>query len=113
MNYVDKDGNHVIAIQWEPSSILFDKILALGVDWKPGEIGGKSFRVKTKDGFANVEPGCWIIQLPLKENQRLPGTYDCWEEQHDRPDFKVLLDKDFNTFFTSLPENNSQPVNPL
>lgn len=89
-----------VSVKWEVSAESFNKIKSLGVDWEPAPMGTNIFSVKTSNGYQPVHPGMFLVRLPLKENQRVPGTYNSWVEEWDRPDFIVLTEKEYSKYQT-------------
>jgi len=77
------------AVQWDATNRAFEAIKKLGVMWKPGPMGGKTFLIEIGDAYQIVEVGDWVIRLPLKEGQAIPGTYNSWKETHEWPDFVI------------------------
>ena len=51
--------------QWLGSKESWDKIMAMGINWKqwkPGPMGSNSFFLKTSEGFKKVNTGDWITK---------------------------------------------------
>lgn len=51
------------AVQWQGSHESWDNIMAMGLtNWLPGEIGSRSFYIKTLEGKMKAENGDFIIK---------------------------------------------------
>jgi hypothetical protein len=50
------------AVQWDATKKTFDEIVAMGIDWLPGEMGSGTFKIKTLEGEMLVSKGDWIIK---------------------------------------------------
>ena len=50
------------AIQFEATRLSFDKIVAMGCPWKPGEMGSEGFYIETLEGDHLCRKGDWVIK---------------------------------------------------
>jgi len=56
------------AVQWKGTQESFDEIMAMGdIQWKPGEMGSRSFTIRTLKGDRLVSYLDWVIKRVKSE----------------------------------------------